>query len=459
MSVPNGWCEVTVADVTKPFVLTDPKKTPENTFKYVDIGSIDNNTQTIQNPKVITGAEAPSRARRVIHTGDTLFSTVRIYLKNIAIVPEELDGQLTSTGIAILRPNEAVHPQYLFKWAVSDRFVAEVSVAQDGTMYPAVSDRDVADALIRVPPLREQGRIVAKIDSLSAQSKRAREQLDHVPRLVEKYKQAVLAVAFKGELTRKRRDTHSEISAWGSIKAGEIIKVIVAGKNMRCEERPPTDDERGVLKVNAVTWGSFDPQASKTLPKSFTPPGQTRVKSGDLLISRANTLELVGAVVIVQHTPTNLFLSDKILRLEMAEEDKPWMLWYLRSPGGRAAIERSATGNQLSMRNLSQTALRAIDIPWPTERERKAIIRLIETAFAWIDRLASETTSARKLIDHLDQAILAKAFRGELVPQDPNDEPASVLLERIKAQRETKAPRDRKTRRVSGPCTERRVDS
>jgi len=100
----------------------------------------------------------------------------------------------------------------------------------------------------------------------------------------------------------------------------------------------------------------------------------------------------------------------------MAEETKPWMLWFLRSPAGRAAIENSATGNQLSMRNLSQAALREIEIPWPSSTERRAIIRRIENAFAWIDRLASEATNARKLIDHLDQAILAKGFRGELVP-------------------------------------------
>src|SRR5713226_2871514 len=199
--LPNGWCEAAIADVTGPFVVADPTETPTKQFKYVDIGSIDNKTQTIANPKVIKGAEAPSRARRVIQTGDTLFSTVRTYLKNIALVPEDLNGQLTSTGIAVLRPNEAVNPRYLFTWACSDRFVETISVTQDGTMYPAVSDSDVADGTIRLPPLAEQGRIVAKIDSLFASSKRAREHLDHIPRLAEKYKQAILAAAFRGGLT------------------------------------------------------------------------------------------------------------------------------------------------------------------------------------------------------------------------------------------------------------------
>jgi type I restriction enzyme S subunit len=111
-------------------------------------------------------------------------------------------------------------------------------------------------------------------------------------------------------------------------KVGESIRSIVAGKNLRCEERPPKNDERGVLKVSAVTWGEFDPLASKTLPTNFDPPERTRVRVGDLLISRANTLELVGAIVLVKETPNNLYLSDKVLRLEAAETEKPWLLCF-----------------------------------------------------------------------------------------------------------------------------------
>jgi type I restriction enzyme, S subunit len=84
---------------------------------------------------------------------------------------------------------------------------------------------------------------------------------------------------------------------------------------------------------------------------------------------------------------------------------------------------------------LTQAALNSIGVPLPSIQEQQEILHHIGTAFDWIDRLASETTSARKLIDHLDQAVLAKAFRGELVLQDPTDEAASVLLERIRAER------------------------
>jgi type I restriction enzyme S subunit len=435
--LPLGWTETTIGEVVEPYVRIDPTKQPDTEFCYVDIGAIDKSTQTIGEPKSFLGRDAPSRARRVIHEGDVLFSTVRTYLKNIAAVPPELDGALTSTGIAVLRASEAIDRRYLFNWVCSDEFVGKMSGAQDGTLYPAVTDRDVSGAAIPLPPLSEQRRIVAKVDGLTARTARARKELDRIPTLIARYKQRLLALAFSGELTAGWRFARNIQDSKQTKLVGDLITDVVGGKNLRCVERPPESGERGVVKVSAVTWGEFDPLASKTLPASFEPPEKTRIKSGDFLISRANTLELVAAVVIVQETPGNLYLSDKILRLELPEEDKPWLLWFLRSPAGRSAIEARATGNQLSMRNLSQSGLRSIEMPWPDDAERAEIVRRIEYAFGWLDRRAADHAAAARLLPKLDAAILTKAFRGELVPQDPNDEPAAKLLERIKAERES----------------------
>jgi type I restriction enzyme S subunit len=99
------------------------------------------------------------------------------------------------------------------------------------------------------------------------------------------------------------------------------------------------------------------------------------------------------------------------------------------------------------MPKISGGILKALPVPVAGPQEQEEVVRLIDIAFAWIDRLAKEATSARKLIDHLDQAVLAKAFRGELVPQDPNDEPASVLLERIRAERAARQAPDGRGRR------------
>jgi len=345
-----------------------------------------------------------------------------------------------------VRPMSGVEPRLITSYLRHAQADGALEPYLTGTTIKHLPQAALSRILLPLPPLPEQRRIVAKIDSLSAKSRRARDHLEDIHRLVEKYKQAILAAAFRGKLTWGWRETHGIEHHWRSRLIGDLVSGIVAGKNLRCEERPPSPAEKGVVKVSAVTWGEFDPLAAKTLPKDFAPSERTRIIDGDFLISRANTLELVGAVVVVDKAPGNLFLSDKILRMEMQEDHKPWLLWFLRSLNGRNAIENSATGNQLSMRNLSQDALCKIVVPWPDARERAYVVRRIETAFAWIDRLAAEAASARTLIDRLDQAVLAKAFRGELVPQDPADEPADALLARIRAARRAEPGRGRRRR-------------
>ena len=110
-----------------------------------------------------------------------------------------------------------------------------------------------------------------------------------------------------------------------------------------------------------------------------------------------------------------------------------YLSWYVRSPLFVAEIEQQRTGS--AQPQLPAGIIKRFPIRFPDLPEQQLIVQTIEAAFGWIDRLASEANSARKLIDHLDQSVLAKAFRGELVPQDQNDEPASILLERIRVER------------------------
>lgn len=454
--LPKGWVEGTLADLGAPQeqpVLTGPFGANLGKEDFVRSGvpvftigclGVDGITRT----KLLF--VTPQKSRELLtyslKEGDLLFSRMAS-VGRVGFVPSDLSGALFNYHLMRVRLNEgAILPRFFFHFVRgAERVVAYLDDVSRGATRDGINTKLLLSMPISLPPLPEQRRIVAKIDSLTAKSRRARDHLDHIPRLVEKYKQAILAAAFRGDLTREWR-SERDAGHWATTTAGSIIRNIVSGKNLRCEERPPMPHELGVVKVSAVTWGAFDAAASKTLPSDFSPAQWSRIRSGDLLISRANTLELVGAVVIVGEVPENLYLSDKILRLEMEDDDKRWLMWFLRSPLGRSAIESGATGNQLSMRNLSQSALRSIELPWPVFEERAEIVRRIETAFAWIDRLAAEATCARKLMDRLDQAVLAKAFRGELVPQDPADEPAGVLLERIRAERGA-APKARRGRR------------
>jgi type I restriction enzyme S subunit len=134
-------------------------------FRYIDIESVDNVALRITEPKTVTVEEAPSRARKLVRAGDVLFSTVRPYLRNIASVPTGLDGEIASTGFAVLRADAArALPGYLLAAVCDQRFVDKANALTTGASYPAITENQLFDLRIPLPPLDEQGRIVAEIE-------------------------------------------------------------------------------------------------------------------------------------------------------------------------------------------------------------------------------------------------------------------------------------------------------
>jgi type I restriction enzyme S subunit len=192
---------------------------------------------------------------------------------------------------------------------------------------------------------------------------------------------------------------------WRLGSVAELINGIDSGKNLRCEERPPTSKEVGIVKISAVTWGNFDATKSKTVVSGSQLPESTRIRAGDLLMSRANTLKLVGATVLVEEAPNNLHLSDKVLRLRAKPGWEKWLNIFLNSVDGRSEIESRATGNQLSMRNIGQDAIRNIALPIPPLAEQRRIVARIEALFARTRRARADLERIAPLAKrHIEQS-------------------------------------------------------
>ena len=201
---------------------------------------------------------------------------------------------------------------------------------------------------------------------------------------------------------------------WVQAKLGDVVDRIEAGKSFRCIERPPEAGQRGLVKISAVTWGDFREYESKTVPDGITVDDHLRIVEGDLLISRANTIELVGACVQAIAHSRELYLSDKVLRLATPLIMRPWIKHYLATPAARKAIGEASTGNQLSMRNISQGALLALDLPLAPPAEQQRIADKLDNLLARIDACRDRLDRLPSLIDRLRQSALTSAIQGSL---------------------------------------------
>ena len=312
------------------------------------------------------------------------------------------------------------------------------------TTIAIVNKGKFSKAPISIPSLAEQKIIADKLDTLLAQVDSTRARLEKIPQILKRFRQTVLAAAVSGKLTEEWRVSNG-LKYWETQKIGNIVSQIESGKSLKCLETPPQEHEYGIVKISAVTWGEYNENESKTLPNKKDFIETRRVNDGDFLISRANTLELLGAPVIVHKATKNLMLSDKVLRLVMENEHKKWLSIFLRSPSGRKEIESRSTGNQLSMRNIGQKSLLDIDLPKPPIEEQHEIVRRVEKLFIYADTIEKQVQNALERVNNLTQSILAKAFRGELTAQWRAENPdlisgensAQALLVKIQQQRKS----------------------
>lgn len=484
--LPKGWKAPSLSDICDFNPKHDPNVDGDQLVSFVPMAAVSEDTGTIERPQDRPLSEV-WKGYTHFKDGDVIFAKITPCMENgkTAVASGLTNGLgCGSTEFHVLRPVGAVLPEYVWK------FVRQVDFRKDAEaqMTGAVGQRRVPKSYLErhpipLPPLSEQRRIVKSLDALSAHSKNARTDLKAIPDLVERYKLNFLRSVFRGEQTASVREangpepvsvllerTASPEQGRGGRKATDEI---IPGKGGISVNNPGTELPEGwdwvpLLRVarqetghtpsrsHPEWWGGdicwisipdanahhgrviYD-TAQKTTEEGLANSSARLLPEGTVVLSRTAS---VGYVTILGR---EMATSQDFATWTCSEALEPKYLMYaLLSEGD----EIRAFGEGTTHTTIYFPEIRALNIKLAPLEEQREIVRCIEAAFGKVERLAIEAKHALKLTEQLDQRILAKAFAGELAPQNPNDEPASALLDRIREARAnaTKKPRHRRTK-------------
>lgn len=461
--LPAGWVNSVLDDIA----LQITKGTTPTTigFSYEAAGIPFVKIENIENKKInkdsitqfISQAAHTALLRSQLYEHDILFSIAGTIGKTALVTKADLPAN-TNQAVAIIRAPEGLISHSFLQHQLSSlpqEFLAEMS--RGGAMNN-VSLGDIKSFGIKIPPLDEQTRIAQKLDELLAQVDTLKARIDAIPTLLRRFRQSVLTAAVSGRLTEEWRAQYMPLShalennGWQILTADEVaaserhsLAIGPFGSNLKVSDYK----ENGhplvfVREVRAEFFG--DAKTKFVSSEKFEELYAHQVRSGDLLITKMG--DPPGDVAIYPaDAPEAIITADCIkLRVNNSLALREFVYFQMKSELFKQKVIDISAG--VAQQKVSLGKFRYVPLLIPSIEEQTEIVRRVEQLFAFADQLEAKVASAKSRIDHLTQSILAKAFRGELVPQDPNDEPASVLLERIKAQRAA-APKAKRERRVS----------
>jgi type I restriction enzyme S subunit len=391
-----SWKRVLIGDIAiedRSIVLPDSEEAANR--PYLGLEQIEPNTGQILSYD-LASAEGKSTTF-AFDEAHVLYGKLRPYLNKVALPDRK--GRC-STEIIPLKPN-GVDRNLLAVLLRTEKVINAVMSEKTGSRMPR-ADMDVLFGVeVTIPESEiEQARIVARLGAQVAEVVKAR--LAAVSQLQDA---ALLPHRILSELFLN--DTNDEPTTLDT-----ILVDIQAGKSFQTAETLAGPDELGVLKVSAVTWTDFRPNEAKALKDVYDPADSHKVKNGDFIISRANTKEFVGAVVLVDRDYPNRLLSDKTLRLVVNETRvcKEFLLFALRTSTARRHIEHFATGTSDSMRNISQGTITSIPLCLPELNEQRRLATQLKERMKEVTEVRSSIEAQLQEIEKLPNSILAQAF-------------------------------------------------
>ena len=394
-----------VGDISKLF--RNKKKTIDSAENYINEDVKDK----------IKGKIFPANTIVFPKIGEALKGNYRLITQKKMLFDNNVMGIVFSNNINIL---------FLYYFLVTQDF-GKFSVA---TTIPSIQKGCIEGIKINLPPLNEQRRIVEKVEEEFGKIDVGVEKLRFALEQIKQYRQAVLKSAFDGKLYKT--------TEWKEKILEEVTSYIQRGKSPKyCEE----ENNCFIINQKCIRWNNLQSEFKKFVTQDFWDSlSQERfLKAGDILWNSTGT-GTIGRAYLFRGDELDSAIVDSHVTIVRVKKDNilsEFLFYFVMSPFVQYKIEAMQSGSTNQV-ELGRTEIKNTKINLPTIAEQQQIVKEIEKRLKVADRIEAVIRQNLDKAEQLKQSILKKAFEGRLVPQDPNDEPASVLLEKIKAERKNK---------------------
>jgi type I restriction enzyme S subunit len=452
-SIPKNWQWMRLGSIGH----NHGQKQPTSEFTYIDVSAIDNHTGSIVNAELVSAELAPSRARKIVKKGTLVYSTVRPYLLNIAILETEFTPEpIASTAFAIIHPFEGIDIRFIYFFLRSPQFVTYVEKVQQGVAYPAINDEKFFRGICPIPPLEEQQRIVAKVDELMALCDQLEAQQDDQARnLLEANTAVVQAVMQPADAFNQhwqRIATHfntlygTNLPLPSDMRRGKLKERTVAlqnitklrqvilqlsydgfffSTNQTITKKPlkhlisfgprngfspkPTEvfSEIRVLKQGATTSGQLILSESKMTDADISADSYLWIRKDDILIQRGNSASYVGSNIWIKAQVSNYIYPDLMMKIRTNQEVMPeYLSLCLSANSSRKYMWDRMTGTSGTMPKISKKIVEEIPIPTPPLAEQQRIVAQVDALMALCDTLETLLDEQRQVATAFSAAAM-----------------------------------------------------
>ena len=387
--LPNGWKLTKIGSVIHKGRTINPKLSPNKEFTYIDISSIDNNQYKIKEPKIITGKDAPSRARKEVQIDDIVFATTRPNLKNIAIVTQNYEYPVASTGFCVLSPKkDLIESKYLFRLLLTNNLQEQIQPFIRGAQYPAISDSNIHSCLLPLPPIPEQKRIVSKIDALF-------ERIDKSIALLEEnitHTESLMASALD--------EVFLELESKYELQPLENVIRVINGRAYKKQEMLNSGKYKLLRVGNFFTSQAWYYSDLELEPDKYC-------DNGDLLYAWSASFGPKiwdGDKTIFHYHIWKMEPINNLIEKEFA--------YYLLQ---RDTIKiKEEGGRGVGMVHITKGGIEKRKIVVPPNKEQLKAVKMIKSLFDNLTKLQTEQQDKLTNLKALKESILDKAFKGEI---------------------------------------------